>query len=205
MCQCTAPETWLPHPAYIGYYEVSDHGEVRSLTRTVSTPDGRRSWTLAGQPIKPIPVGPPGKPSYLYVNLWKNGVKRQQAIHRLVLTVFVGECPAGMEGRHSDRRTHNNHLPNLGWGTHSENELDKVRHGTHPQASRSHCCREHLLVAPNLVGREVLRGYRICLACERGRGDQSGAKRRGGDSFDLRAACDRHYAQIMGTTMVRLT
>ena len=38
-----------------------------------------------------------------------------------------------------------------GVGTPSENMLDKVRHGTHHNAIKTHCPRQHQLIEPNLV------------------------------------------------------
>jgi hypothetical protein len=35
-----------------------------------------------------------------------------------------------MECRHLDGNPANNNLKNLKWGTHAENELDKIEHGT---------------------------------------------------------------------------
>lgn len=52
-------------------------------------------------------------------------------VHRLVLEVFVGPCPPGMECRHLDGNPANNNLDNLKWGTHIENSQDSIRHGTH--------------------------------------------------------------------------
>jgi hypothetical protein len=57
------------------------------------------------------------------------GRKRQWYIHRLVLEVFVGPCPPGMQCRHLDGNPSNNCLENLAWGTRDENHADMVRHG----------------------------------------------------------------------------
>jgi hypothetical protein len=59
------------------------------------------------------------------------GRGRIRAVHRLVLEAFVGPCPPGMEGCHGDGNPANNALPNLRWDSHSGNQLDAVRHGTH--------------------------------------------------------------------------
>ena len=74
--------------------------------------------------------------SYLYpsgyfgVRLSKNGKHYNKTIHRLLLETFVGSCPSGMQCRHLDGNKQNNGLGNLCWGTHSENQQDRVRHGT---------------------------------------------------------------------------
>ncbi len=51
-------------------------------------------------------------------------------IHRLVLEVFVGPCPEGMECCHGDGNNQNNALSNLRWDTSKSNKADQVIHGT---------------------------------------------------------------------------
>jgi len=65
------------------------------------------------------------------VNLCSGG-KHSMRVHKLVLTAFVGPCPAGMECRHLDSNPTNNHLSNLQWASHVTNEADKVPRGTAP-------------------------------------------------------------------------
>lgn len=59
----------------------------------------------------------------------EKGIK-QSLIHALVLEVFVGPRPNGYQCRHLDGNKDNNHVSNLSWGTNSENERDKLLHGT---------------------------------------------------------------------------
>lgn len=58
-------------------------------------------------------------------------------IHRLVLEAFVGPRPDGLEARHRDGDPTNNRLDNLLWGTSSDNENDKRRHGTMQYGERN--------------------------------------------------------------------
>lgn len=58
-------------------------------------------------------------------------------VHRLVLMVFVGPCPDGMEGCHNDGNPANNSLGNLRWGTPKENQEDRIRHGTSGHGERN--------------------------------------------------------------------
>lgn len=65
------------------------------------------------------------------VGLTKNGKQYQFRVCRLVLTVFVGPCPDGMQACHfPDRDPANNRLENLRWGTPTENQADRKYHGT---------------------------------------------------------------------------
>ncbi len=52
-------------------------------------------------------------------------------VHRLVLELFVGPCPVGMEARHLNGDPTDNRVENLCWGTHTENIADQKVHGTH--------------------------------------------------------------------------
>jgi hypothetical protein len=76
---------------------------------------------------------------HLVVDLCLGGVRYPRKVHRLILEAFIGPCPRGMECLHSpDRDPTNNQLTNLRWGTRSENEMDKVDHGTSKRGDGHH-------------------------------------------------------------------
>lgn len=161
----TTPETWKPVVGYEGYYEVSDHGNVRSVFRFVRGKSGkprpvngrpRMAWTTRG--------------GYLRVGLSANGETRRFMVHRLVLEAFTGPCPVGMEACHGDGNPVNNHLENLRWDTKRENMNDRTRHGNCWESQKSRCPRGHLLESPNLRTGQFKVGKRACLACSRARG-----------------------------------
>ena len=127
-------EHWSPIPGYAGAYEASDHGRVRALDRIT---DRGRKWR--GQMLTPASM-PRG---YQVVTLWRDGKQKTALVHRLVLFAFVGPEPEGMEGLHKNGNPYDNSLGNLAWGTHSENQLDQVMHGTHPNASKDVCPSGH--------------------------------------------------------------
>lgn len=83
---------------------------------------------------KPMKLSP-GSKGYLRVNLTPVGERyRTFRVHRLVLEVFVGPCPDGMECRHLNGAKTDNRLTNLAWGTPAENVGDNLafrvyRHG----------------------------------------------------------------------------
>jgi hypothetical protein len=120
-----APETWRAIPGFDGRYEVSDQGRVRSLRF--------RGWNSNG-PFdrlrgEPLILRPAWRRGYPQVSLGKD---YRGAIHRFVLTAFVGPCPPGHEGAHLNGERADARLVNLAWKTHVENERDKVAHGTQP-------------------------------------------------------------------------
>jgi hypothetical protein len=66
-----------------------------------------------------------------------SGVIVKRYIHRLVLEAVVGPCPEGMEARHLNGNRHDNRSTNLTWGTKSQNECDKAKHGTAPRGTHN--------------------------------------------------------------------
>lgn len=125
-------ENWLPVVGYEGLYEVSDHGNVRSVDRTV---EGRNGVSL---PVKGRDLTlTADRYGYPTAHLYAPGVKPFTVkTHRLVLEAFVGPRPAGGVCRHLDGTRANNHISNLVWGTSAENAADMVLHGTRVIASQ---------------------------------------------------------------------
>lgn len=110
-----ASEEWREIEGFGGKYQISNMGRVASYAYgywKVMTPRRTRRGQME------------------YVNLSHNGEKSTRKIHRLVLETFVGPCPDGMECCHGNGVAFDNRLTNLRWGTHSENQLDKRKHGT---------------------------------------------------------------------------
>jgi protein gp37 len=102
-------ERWATIPGYEGY-EASSHGNVRSAKGALST-------------------GMNEKFGREQVTLWNKGESRTWFVHALVLMAHRGLPPEGHEARHRNGAREDNRLANLIWGTRSENQNDKVRHG----------------------------------------------------------------------------
>lgn len=82
----------------------------------------------------------PGKQvsgGYLLVNLRRDCKSFYRRVHRLVLEVFVGPCPEGMQACHADGNPLNNALTNLRWDTPQGNHADKRRHGRNNEGERN--------------------------------------------------------------------
>lgn len=88
-------------------------------------------------------------------------------VHALVMETFVGPRPEGSEIRHLDGDRCNNRVDNLKYGTHSENMMDRERHGTDHERAKTHCKRGHPLAEPNLRADRKRDGHRVCLSCNR--------------------------------------
>lgn len=54
-------------------------------------------------------------------------------VHRLMLLTFVGQPVPGQECRHLNGKRCDNRLENLVWGTSTENNRDRITHGTIPR------------------------------------------------------------------------
>ena len=147
----TTPERWLPVVGWEGLYEVSDHGRVRGLRR--------------GLILKPSYSNSGG---YALLILSRDGRQFGRYIHHLVLEAFVGPRPEGAEVRHLDGDPRNSTLANLAYGTSGENKLDQVHHGTHPEASKTHCPQGHPYSPENTYVRIRADGgiNRICKTCK---------------------------------------
>ena len=141
-------ETWRPIPGYEGRYEASDLGRIRSFP-TLRTKGGVRS----------VHIDREGYPS---LKLFLQGKSREQRVHKLVAAAFLGARPEGQEVLHKDGDRRNPALVNLMYGTRGENNLDQVRHGTHPFAFRTHCPADHEYTPANT---RVYRGRRFCRTC----------------------------------------
>lgn len=105
-------EKWLPVVGYEGYYEVSDHGSVRSLDRTEVLKDGR-TRRKRGKTLTKIWYD--GKHHYKGVTLCKDGEHKRLSIHRLVAIAFIPNPHNLPEVNHKDENTVNNAADNLEW------------------------------------------------------------------------------------------
>ncbi len=107
-------EVWKDVIGYEGHYRVSDSGKVASIKvgyRLLSL----RSTTTYG---------------YIKVSLHKDGVRKTANVHQLVADAFLGPRPEGTETRHGEGGRQDNSVPNLSYGTPSENQFDRYRDGS---------------------------------------------------------------------------
>lgn len=112
-------ETWKDIKGFEGYYQISNYGNVRSLTRF----DGIR--VRKSQRIKPVLKNN----GYLQVGLRKNGLRKYVSIHRLVAMHFIDNPKNKSQVNHIDCNKQNNHVSNLEWVSSKENSLHAHVHG----------------------------------------------------------------------------
>lgn len=117
-------EVWKAIPGYEGLYEVSGRGRVRSLDRTLIDKNNRK-MLCRGQILSPFVVQ-----GYLHIGLYAEGSKKNYSVHILVMLAFKGRPPKGKEVAHRDGIKVYNYLTNLRYATRSENQQDRMKHGT---------------------------------------------------------------------------
>ena len=116
------PEVWKDIEGYEGRYQVSNIGRVKSLERTASIKNGKR--TVPERILKPIT----DRDGYLRVNLCNGSGKRKTfKVHRLVCEAFYENPEDKPCVNHIDENKTNNAVSNLEWCTVKENN----NHGTH--------------------------------------------------------------------------
>lgn len=142
-----------PVPGFDGYYVTSD-GKV---------------WSTRGRGAHAKPYqggrwlkGYTRKDGYVLVNLAPRRVFRE--VHTLVALAFLGPRPEGQQVRHLNGEPGDNRLTNLKYGTVSENQMDRVRHGRHYNASKTHCVNDHEFTPENTFVRKGT-GHRDCRSC----------------------------------------
>jgi|SRR6267378_983651 len=136
-------EHWKPIPRYVGWYEVSNAGRVRSVDRWINFSDGRRRF-YRGQ-LRALYEDWFG---YKKVTLQKNGNNKRAHVHHLVALAFIGPRPRGADICHSDGDHLNNVPSNLRYDTRKANHGDTIKHGRQPRGESSY--------AAKLTNRKVL-------------------------------------------------
>lgn len=106
---------WKPIKGYEESYEVSNHGDVRSVERINAYGRHQKERTLKQSLNK----------GYAKVGLYNAGIPKWHFVHRLVAEAFLGVCPDGYEVNHIDEDRLNNSVGNLEYISHADN----VRHG----------------------------------------------------------------------------
>lgn len=127
-------EIWKSVDGWVGFYEVSNEGRVRSIDRVhavinrFGNVENRRQ---RGQMLKLTK----SKNGYLIVSFTRpGGVREYHTVHTLVARTFIGPTPPGCEVCHNDGDRTHNRFENLRYDSRSANALDRHRHGTMNQA-----------------------------------------------------------------------
>lgn len=110
------------------FYQASEDGRIRSVDRRKHTSNGQSRFYL-GKEIAPASANQYGHPKC------RVGGKNRY-VHQLVAMAFLGPRPEGTQVCHIDGNAKNCAATNLRYGTPTENNADKRRHGTHRTGER---------------------------------------------------------------------
>lgn len=114
-------EIWKNIKNYEEYYQISNFGKIKSLTRQIIRDGngGVQASLIKERILKPRA----SKGNYYYVNLWKNGKRIMVKIHQLVAEYFIPNPEGKSWVHHKDRNKLNNYVDNLEWNTPQEHML----------------------------------------------------------------------------------
>lgn len=119
-------------------YRVSNTGVVESCRKRVGLGSGNGTKSVLVNVWHRLNTRK-DRDGYIHVRIHDdNNRKLFPGVHRLVLIAFCGQPANGMQTRHIDGDKTNNKLSNLTWGTCTENNRDRIKHGTIPRGEK-HC------------------------------------------------------------------
>jgi hypothetical protein len=115
-------EIWKPVLYFEGFYEVSNFGRIRRITRDIIEKNTGKHKVIKGRMLKPW-INTKGYPS---VTLSINSKVKYMRVHRIVARAFIPNPLNLPEVNHINEIKTDNNVSNLEWCTHLQN----IRHGT---------------------------------------------------------------------------
>jgi hypothetical protein len=144
-------------PAFPGYRAGTD-GTVWTQWKRKGLGTGKGSTFVLGGNWRQL-TQKPDRDGYMHVRLCRNGKKYYPAVHVVVLRTFRGPPPPGKQGRHRNGDKRKNNLGNLCWGTPTENNRDRIKHGTIPRGE-THKASKLTVSSVRLILTETTKGVR---------------------------------------------
>lgn len=111
-------KVWKEIKGYDGRYLISSSGNVISLNYRRTNKAKMLTWKINNK-------------GYAWVELWKNGVKEQRLIHRIVAETFIDNPEGYKIINHKDENPLNNDVDNLEWCDQSYNTIYSLE--LHPE------------------------------------------------------------------------
>jgi hypothetical protein len=117
-------EVFIPIHEYLGLYEVSNFGTVRSISRNIQRTNKFGTTHLKRYHSKVL-AAKTNHGGYVEVSLWKENKGKTVSVHRAVLEAFNPTRNPLLEVNHIDGNKQNNRLDNLEWVTSSQNKIHR--------------------------------------------------------------------------------
>lgn len=117
-------ELWADISGYEGAYQVSNIGQIRSVSRIVTRKNGRQH-TVKGKILRAYP----NVDGYPTIRLSRQGRLASYRVHRLVAEAFIPKAEGRPFVNHKDGNKANNAVTNLEWCNASENQKHAFRTG----------------------------------------------------------------------------
>ena len=123
-----AIEEWKDVEGYEGYYQASNLGRIKSISRKRYNKNGGKPGVLKERILKQTKNGD----GYYCVKLYKNGKSKSIKIHRIIADTFINNLKNDPEVNHKDGVKTNNKTSNLEWVTSKENVNHAYEMGLNP-------------------------------------------------------------------------
>lgn len=117
-------EEWRDIPGYVGRYQVSDLGRIRSVARVVTSGHPNRKRFIDERIMKKHRTQ-----GYEGITLRTDGGRKTEWVHNLVSRAFLGERDPGHVVNHKNFIRHDNRLENLEYCTARENLVHAQKYG----------------------------------------------------------------------------
>ena len=168
-------EIWKDIKGYEGLYQVSNLGRVKSLGNNKNRKEKILKACLNNN-------------GYLQVNLFKNGKRKTEKVHRLVWKAFNGKIPKGLQVNRINEIKTDNRLENLNLMTCKENNNWGTGNERRAKSQRNDKKRSKSVIQKNLHG-EVIKIWPSAREIERQLGYNQG---------NISSCCRGKYTQAYG-------
>lgn len=143
-------EVWLPIRGWEGYYEISNKGRVKSLSRKMYGPNSSNRRLIPTK-IHAQDIGKSKSKAYARAKLNLNNKFIKISVHRLVAIHFIPNPENKPQVNHIDGKKLHNDVSNLEWATGSENQIHALKMGLKIVQV------DHLLKCGDEHGRSILK------------------------------------------------
>lgn len=114
-------EIWKDLTGYIGIYQVSNNGRIKSLSRKIVRKNGQIAIVK-----EKILKSKKDRYGYFFIVLSNNNIRKTILVHRLVAAAFIPNPENKPCIDHIDGDRANNHADNLRWVTVKENQNNPI-------------------------------------------------------------------------------